>query len=193
LWLWWVLDLAKPVAQSVAGVELERRVAHYWGSRLVIHPALDEVTETFDVVTAFHVVEHLADPRGFLRKLGDLLVSGGRLVVEVPSADDALLTLYQSNDFQRFTYWSQHLYLFNVQTLQMLVKQAGLKVVAVEQVQRYPLSNHLHWLSRGAPGGHKRWGFLDSPELHAAYTASLSAVGKCDTLIAHIERENLCK
>ena len=140
----------------------------------------------FDVVTAFHVVEHLNDPREVLRQLGHRLAPGGRLVVEVPSADDALLTLYESNEFQRFTYWSQHLFLFNIQTLQMLVKQAGLRLLAVEQIQRYQLSNHLYWLSRGKPGGHKLWGFLNSTELHRAYTASLAAVGKCDTLVAHI-------
>lgn len=184
------LNLAQPVAANVTGVELERRVADYWGSRLVIHPGLDQVDETFDLVTAFHVVEHLDDPRGFLRQLGRRLAPGGRLVVEVPSSDDALLTLYESSDFQRFTYWSQHLYLFNVQTFQLLAQQAGLRVVAVEQVQRYPLSNHLHWLCRGEPGGHKRWGFLDSPELHAAYTSSLSAIGKCDTLVVHIEQSS---
>ncbi len=52
------------------------------------------------------------------------------------------------------------------------------------QVQRYPLSNHLHWLAHGKPGGHKTWGFLDSAELDAAYAATLARVGACDTLIA---------
>jgi len=185
------LNLAKSVAADVAGVEIERRVSHYWDSRLVIYPGLDLVDEKFDLVTAFHVIEHLDDPRYYLRQLARRLRPGGRLVLEVPSADDALLTLYESSDFQRFTYWSQHLYLFTIQTLQLLVQQVGLKLVAVKQVQRYPLSNHLHWLSRGEPGGHGQWGFLDSPELHAAYSASLSAIGKCDTLVVHIEQAKL--
>lgn len=180
------LNLAKPVASEVAGVELEKRVSEHWGARLAVHSGLDKVDKKFDVVTAFHVVEHLNDPREVLRQLGHRLAPGGRLVVEVPSADDALLTLYENDEFQRFTYWSQHLFLFNIQTLQMLVQQAGLRLLAVEQIQRYQLSNHLYWLSRGKPDGHKLWGFLNSTELHRAYTSSLAAVGKCDTLVAHI-------
>jgi cyclopropane fatty-acyl-phospholipid synthase-like methyltransferase len=181
------LNLARKIAADVAGVELERRVAEHWAARLTIRAGLDQVEHNFDVVTAFHVLEHLDDPRDTLKKLGKRLVEGGRLVVEVPSADDALLTLYKNDDFQRFTYWSQHLYLFNAHTLNLLVQQAGMNVVALQQVQRYPLSNHLHWLSRGKPGGHKAWSFLDAPEVNAAYAASLATIGKCDTLVAYIE------
>ena len=110
-------------------------------------------------------------------------------MIEVPSSEDALLTLYDSDMFQRFTYWSQHLFLFNAETLRILAAQAGLRVVSIQQFQRYPLSNHLHWLSRNLPGGHQHWSFLDTPALTEAYAASLAAVGKCDTIIAYLENE----
>ena len=51
-------------------------------------------------------------------------------------------------------------------------------------VQRYLISNHLYWLSRGNPGGHDHWAFLDSPEMDAAYENTLARIGKTDTLIA---------
>lgn len=51
-------------------------------------------------MTAFHVVEHLPDPRGMLCKLATLLAPGGTMVIEVPSGDDALLTLYDCHGFQ---------------------------------------------------------------------------------------------
>ncbi len=124
-----------------------------------------------------------------LRELATRLKDRGRLVIEVPSSEDALLTLYESDAFQRFTYWSQHLFLFNAETLRRLATQAGLRVVSVQQFQRYPLSNRLHWLSRNRPGGHQHWSFLDTPALTEAYAASLAAVGKCDTLIAYLERD----
>ncbi len=113
----------------------------------------------YDLITAFHVVEHLIDPRATLKELAARLKDGGRLVIEVPSSEDALLTLYENDAFQRFTYWSQHLYLLNAKTLSQLATQAGLRVVSIKQFQRYPLSNHLHWLSRNRPGGHKHWSF----------------------------------
>lgn len=142
----------------------------------------------YDLITAFHVVEHLPDPRSIVRELAARLKDGGRMVIEVPSSEDALLTLYENDAFQRFNYWSQHLFLFNAETLRLLTTQAGLRVLSIQQFQRYPLSNHLYWLSRNQPGGHKHWSFLDSPELKNAYANTLAAVGKCDTLIAHLER-----
>ena len=117
-----------------------------------------------------------------------MLKPEGRMVIEVPSADDALLTLYECDAFQRFTYWSQHLILFTAHTLERLALQAALRVMAVQDYQRYPLSNHLHWLSLGKPGGHQSWGFLDTPELASAYANTLAALGKTDTLIIHLER-----
>jgi hypothetical protein len=110
------------------------------------------------------------------------------MVIEVPSSEDVLLTLYDSDAFKHFTYWSLHLFLFNAATLETLAKQAGLKVMAIQHYQRYPLSNHLHWLSQGKPGGHQLWAFIDTPELMQAYSQALASIGKTDTLIAHLER-----
>jgi 2-polyprenyl-3-methyl-5-hydroxy-6-metoxy-1,4-benzoquinol methylase len=183
------LRKAQTLAADVAGVELERRVHDHWGDAVALHSCLDVAGQDYDLITAFHVVEHLLDPRAMLKELATHLGSQGRLVIEVPSSEDALLTLFDNDAFQRFTYWSQHLYLFNAETLRTVSQQAGLRVIAIEQFQRYPLSNHLHWLSRNQPGGHQKWSFLDTPELTEAYAASLAAIGKCDTIIAHLENE----
>ncbi len=183
------LHRARSLAAAVAGVEPERRVREHWGADLALYGSLAEAGEGYDLITAFHVVEHLPDPRAMLRELAERLKNGGRLVIEVPSSEDALLTLYANDAFQRFTYWSQHLYLFNAETLRRLSTQAGLRVLSIQQFQRYPLSNHLYWLSRNQPGGHKHWSFLDTPALSESYAASLATVGKCDTLIAHLEKE----
>ena len=180
---------AKTLAAEVVGVEPEARVIETWKGKLNIAPDLDNVSGKFDIITAFHVVEHLVDPRKVLADLGKMLSPRGRLIVEVPSSDDALLTLYDCDAFQKFTYWSQHLFLFNAATLQRVTRQAGLRVTAIKHVQRYPLSNHLHWLSKGKPGGHQIWQFLDNPDLVNSYASALAAVGKTDTLVAYIERE----
>lgn len=190
------LSNAKSLVADAVGVELEARVVNHWkDSDLVILPSIEEAASSlsgrgYDIITAFHVVEHLPDPREVLTKLGVMLKSNGRIIIEVPSADDALLTLYKCNAFQHFTYWSQHLFLFTAHTLELLALQAGLRVVAVQNYQRYPLSNHLHWLSRGRPGGHQSWAFLDAPELKSAYANTLAALGKTDTLIVHLERRD---
>lgn len=177
------------LAAEVAGVEPERRVREYWGDAISLYGSLGDAGSGYDLITAFHVIEHLPDPLSTLRDLAARLKDRGRLVIEVPSSEDALLTLYDSDAFQRFTYWSQHLFLFNAETLRRIAALAGLRVVSIKQFQRYPLSNHLHWLSRNRPAGHQYWSFLDTPALTEAYAASLAAVGKCDTLIAHLERD----
>ena len=182
------LSRARAVAAEVARVEPERRIHDHWRGELLLHESIESAGPAYDVITAFHVLEHLGDPRAAVASLGARLADGGRLIIEVPSAEDALLTLFECRPFQNFTYWSQHLFLFNAETLRRVVVQAGMRVVSVQQYQRYPLSNHLHWLSRGKPGGHQQWSFLDSPALSQAYASALAAVGKCDTLIAHVER-----
>jgi 2-polyprenyl-3-methyl-5-hydroxy-6-metoxy-1,4-benzoquinol methylase len=178
---------AQYLSSSLVGIELERRVREFWANKIRIHSDLAEVGEGFDLITAFHVIEHLPDPVAMLKTLAHKLSKNGRMVVEVPSSEDALLTLYESKEFQCFTYWSQHLFLFNAETLKNLAQRAGLRVMSVQQYQRYPLSNHLHWLSKAKPGGHQDWGFLDSADLNQAYARALAAIGKCDTLIAHLE------
>lgn len=179
---------ARARAAEVAGIEPERRLdGHFRSLGLEVFAGLDSLPadRRFDLVTAFHVVEHLPDPRATLAKLARCLADGrGELVVEVPSASDALLTLYGSRPFSEFTYWSSHLYLFDVPTLRRLGERAGLRTNFVRHIQRYPLSNHLHWLAKGGPGGHQTWAFPDTPELAAAYESSLAALGMCDTLIA---------
>lgn len=182
------LRKARRLADTVAGIELERRVREYRDGQLTIYPDTESAGGGYDLITAFHVVEHLPDPRAMLKTLANMLADNGRMVIEVPSSEDALLTLYDSEAFQHFTYWSQHLFLFNAETLRRLAEQAGLRIVAIRQYQRYPLSNHLHWLSQGKPGGHQKWNFLDSTELQMAYANALAAMGKCDTLIVNLER-----
>lgn len=182
------LRKARRLADTVAGIELERRVREYRDGQITIYPDTESAGGGYDLITAFHVVEHLPDPRAMLKTLANMLADNGRMVIEVPSSEDALLTLYDSEAFQHFTYWSQHLFLFNAETLRRLAEQAGLRIVAIRQYQRYPLSNHLHWLSQGKPGGHQKWNFLDSTELQMAYANALAAMGKCDTLIVNLER-----
>jgi 2-polyprenyl-3-methyl-5-hydroxy-6-metoxy-1,4-benzoquinol methylase len=181
------LSMASSLTETATGIELEARVINHWKGKINIVKNIDGVGGGYDLITAFHVMEHLSDPLKILKALAKKLSASGQMVIEIPSSEDALLTLYGCEAFQHFTYWSQHLFLFNANTLEMLARKAGLKVLAIQHVQRYPLSNHLHWLSKGKAGGHKYWGFLDSPEMANAYANTLASLGKTDTLIAYLE------
>ena len=177
---------AKNVARQAEGLELEIRLkTHFEKVGLKVFSGLEEIGEkTYDIITCFHVLEHLPDPRKTLSDLSKRLEDGGQIIVEVPSANDVLLSLYQSREFSYFTYWSCHLFLFTADTISKLAMQSELRINYIKHIQRYPLSNHLYWLAKGKPGGHQKWYFLDSPELNFAYEKQLATLGISDTILA---------
>lgn len=182
---------SKKIANSVEGIELEESLKnHFKKNNLTVWPRLENLLEIknkkYDLITAFHVFEHLSDPITILKKLSKLLSKDGEIIIEVPNSDDALLTLYQNKEFSNFTYWSQHLFLFNEKTFSDLVIRSGLKLNWIKQIQRYSLANHLYWLSKGSPGGHKIWTFFDDNDLNNSYNKKLASLGKSDTILASV-------
>lgn len=137
-----------------------------------------------DVVSLFHVLEHLQDPLGTLSDLRVRMAEKALLILEVPHARDALLSLYESAHFSRFTFWSQHLVLHTRESLERVAEQAGFRDVWIQGVQRYGVANHLHWLARGLPGGQNAWPFLASRSLDEVYAARLASIDATDTLFA---------
>lgn len=183
------LLLAKKMARQVYGIELEKKLEPYFlANDLVVYQNITDFQCSVDYIFLFHVLEHIKDPFSVLELLKQKLRPNGKIVIEVPNADDALLTLYRNKAFSHFTYWSPHLYLYNATTLQMLAKKSGLCIEAIQQEQRYPLSNHLYWLSEGKPGGHVKWFFLNNPALERAYKHTLASLGKCDTIVGYFTR-----
>jgi len=81
----------------------------------------------FDVITMYHVLEHLHDPRQALSKAYQLLKSEGLLVVAVPNFDSLQARLFG----QRWYHLDapRHLYHFTPRTLKMLLHQIGFKVL----------------------------------------------------------------
>lgn len=107
---------------------------------------------------------------------------GGILIIETPNAEDALISLYDCDAFKDFTFWSEHIILYNSDTLQKMVCGNGFEVINSGQIQRYPLSNHLYWLSNGRPGGHKKWHEFNGCEINEMYADVLAKKKQCDTL-----------
>ncbi|RXJ89461.1 methyltransferase [Arcobacter sp. CECT 8983] len=179
------VNLAKNIAHYVCAVELEKAVIPYYHDREIdLYKSIKDTKREFDIITSFHVLEHLKNPHEILIDMKKHLKENGKIIIEVPNANDALLTIYKNLPFSEFTYWSCHLFLYTEHTLKILAKQCGLNVDFIKYIQRYPLSNHLYWLSNGKPGGDKEWGsFIDSTELTNAYEAQLSSIGATDTII----------
>lgn len=182
---------AKDVAKSVVGIELDSKIVEHYKQNEINHSAeIDTIeNDSLDVITAFHVIEHLSEPREILEALVRKLKKGGKLIIEVPNSDDALLTVYKNEAFSNFTYWSPHLFLYNAKTLTLLCKPLHVDIDFTKYIQRYSIANHLYWLSNSRPGGHQKWGgFIDSPELAKAYEAQLASIGATDTVIAQLTK-----
>ena len=181
-----MLDEMRTEAAWAAGLEPSKErqgIVTAKGHRVV--GSLNELEDhSLDVVTMFHVLEHLTDPVAVLQAVRRVLSPGGTLLIEVPHARDALLSLYDCEAFKRFTFWSEHLVLHTRESLRILLQHAGYKEIEVLGYQRYPLANHLYWLSKQKPGGHEAWRFLSSEELTSAYTSGLQKIDRTDTLIS---------
>lgn len=172
-------------AIEAIGVELDDDArGHLSRDGLVIKKSITDFEGKFDVITLFQVVEHLIDPDCELGKIRDQLKQGGVVVVETPNAEEALITKYHNREFMDFTFWTDHVMLYNSDNLNRLMEKNGFKVVDSSQVQRYPLSNHLYWLSQGKPGGHVKWECFNNKDLNKLYEQSLKNEKICDTLFS---------
>jgi SAM-dependent methyltransferase len=85
---------------------------------------------TFDLILAFHVIEHVDDPEAFARRAAELLAPGGLFVVTTPNWD--------SLDARRFrSHWGgnhfpRHWTLYDERTLRELATGIGLDLERVE-------------------------------------------------------------
>ncbi len=177
------LKLAKKITKKAEGVELDN-IARFYNKEIEVKKNINDFKEKFDVITLFHVLEHLPDPIGFLKNLKKYLKTRGLVIVEAPNDDDALISYYQSQAFKDFTYWSLHLYSYNKKTLNMICRRAVFKSVKIGFFQRYSLANHVGWLKDGKPGGHNIYWELNDEKLNELYQKQLEKINGCDTLIA---------
>lgn len=107
----------------------------------------------FDVVTAFHVLEHVPDPVAVVRRMLEWLAPGGLVIIEVPNAGGWGASLFGSA-------WSglelpRHLSHFTPESLARVVEKAGGRVVRCwhQAKPRYYLWSLGFWLrDRGWSG-----------------------------------------
>ena len=129
-----VMIAARDRGWEIQGVEPERTGAAFAQERgLPVEVAMLEDSgvpeRAWDVVSAFHVLEHVPDPPAFLRTLARWARPGGHLVVEVPN--------FASLQRRRLRQgWSglrplEHITHFTPKTLERLLRADGLEPVVV--------------------------------------------------------------
>ena len=169
------------------GVELNKEMIKILEKeKFSVRNDINKFEEKFDLICMFHVLEHLDRPIEILKNIRKRMKENSTLIVEVPHANDALIKRYTCEKFKQFTFWSEHLILYTKETLEKILKLAGFENIKIRGEQRYNIFNHLHWLSRGEPGGDKKYHFRKN-NLVENYNDYLKKENLTDTLIAEVK------
>ena len=100
--------------------------------------------QTSGLVTAFQVLEHIADSDAFIQQLVELACIGGRVAIGIPDAES-----YVSNlpDFMlnapphHLTWWTEN-------ALRAAMQAAGLNIVGVHRFAVEPWERQLWWMAK---------------------------------------------
>lgn len=95
------------------------------------------VRHSFDIVAAFHVLDHLEDPLVFLENIKEILKSGGFIFIAVHNEKGILNRLLKAKSP---IYDIEHRFLFSQKTLRLLLETAGFKNISVRNyLNRYSI------------------------------------------------------
>ena len=113
----------------------------------------------YGAVVSFQVLEHVADPKGFVEACVEALAPGGHLILAVPD-HEGLCGLAQNNILDMPPHHVSH---WNEQVLRYLGEHHGLAVVAIE---REPVAaHHQPWAARSVLEQRMRQGLGLTPSL----------------------------
>ncbi|MHB8882703.1 MAG: class I SAM-dependent methyltransferase [Thermodesulfovibrionales bacterium] len=129
------LVAAKKRGWNVAGVELSLKACEFLTTKhdiTMIHGTVTDATKhfgrgSFDVVTMFHVLEHIRLPADYMKDVSSLLKPGGLVFLRVPNVDAIMFSLLGKH-------WNQlglplHLYFYSPFTIQAMLEKCGFDVV----------------------------------------------------------------
>lgn len=130
---------------KIAGVEPNdqaRAISNHLNNQSVVRnlSELKMKNQKFNIITLWHVLEHIHDLNDMIKKLKDILKEKGKIIIAVPNID--------SYDQQLFgEHWAaydvpRHLYHFDQDTMKTLMLKHGLRIKKV-----YPLKLDSFYIS----------------------------------------------
>jgi len=119
--------------------EKARHIAIQYG--LTLLESLDQLSSPVDVITLWHVLEHIHEPISLLKHLKKILTAEGLLVIAVPNPLSIDSRLFRKN-------WvaydaPRHLYHFRPSDLESLLQPLGFRIVAYRGLYFDPWYNAL--------------------------------------------------
>ena len=180
------------VARSCNAVELRKECIEFIQKKrkkINVSNNINNFSKKFDVITMFHVLEHIPYQIDTLKLVNSKLKKGGKIIVEVPHAEDFLILQNELKEFKNFTFWSEHLILHTVRSLRKILNLSGFKNINISFFQRYNFPNHLGWFISRKPGGHHTYKKFSNDFLNSVYSENLIRLGQTDTLIAIADKK----
>ncbi|NLU78543.1 class I SAM-dependent methyltransferase [Micromonospora sp. HNM0581] len=131
------LEAARNAGYTATGIEVSHAATTYATQHLgvpVRHGYFEHIAPTLhaDIVCAFHVLEHVDNPRTFLHAARHTLTPGGWLALEVPNIASAAATRLGHHwpaVAPRYHRWH-----FTPDTLRRMLRETGFEVVAHDTV-----------------------------------------------------------
>jgi len=176
--------------KSLSGVELRKECINFIKNniqKIDISDNINSFDKKFDIITMFHVLEHIPYQTETLKVLKSKLKNKGKIIIEVPHAEDFLILQEELKEFKNFTFSSEHLILHTYKSLKSILLKSGFKNINIQYYQRYNFSNHLGWFLKRKTGGHNFYKEIVSDKLNLSYCENLKKLGQTDTLIAIAE------
>jgi 2-polyprenyl-3-methyl-5-hydroxy-6-metoxy-1,4-benzoquinol methylase len=132
---------------TVAGVETDPKARDFAQQHfnLKVYSPEDlinhQIEDKFDVITLWHVLEHLDDFNLYIERMLEQLSPEGSLVIALPNCNALDARYYKA-------FWAgydvpRHLWHFTPSTFQMLAKKHGLKIMKMKRLMLDPFYNSL--------------------------------------------------
>jgi 2-polyprenyl-3-methyl-5-hydroxy-6-metoxy-1,4-benzoquinol methylase len=145
------LSMALELCWTGVGTEFGRRARAYARDELgldVVDTPIEQLDGAYDAVTVLSVLEHVNEPRGFLREVARLLKPGGAAYFIVPNVDSLACRVLHE---RAATFDGRnHLVYFSPQTLRDMLAREGFEVVRV-RTRISSLDPVLEWLAYADP------------------------------------------
>jgi SAM-dependent methyltransferase len=127
------MQALRELGYEVHGVEVSKTIATHAIERLgfdTVHIGTLEdapfADHSFDLITMWDVIEHVADPRALLSRARELLAPGGLLVLETQNIDSAFARAL-GRRWHHYKH-AEHIYHFTPASLRRLLGAAGMNV-----------------------------------------------------------------
>ncbi|UII22340.1 class I SAM-dependent methyltransferase [Fulvivirga ligni] len=129
------LETCEADGWKTTGVEPDETARKYSINKVEhLYESIDQVPdETFNVISMWHVLEHIPNLNGFMKHIQRLLKSNGCFIVAVPNHESMDAQMYKEQ-------WAaydvpRHLYHFDQQSMQSLMAKYGMKIDAVKPMK----------------------------------------------------------